>query len=136
MASTVVVDTGFVAALLRRRDTHHAWAAALVASYPPPWSTCEAVLSEAFFLLGEVYRETLSELMRRGALSVSFSAAGHVEPVLELMRRYESVPMSFADACLVRMTEIEADPVVLTTDSDFSIYRRLGRRVVPHVLPG
>ena len=44
--------------------------------------------------------------------------------------------MSFADACLVRMTEILSEPVLLTTDADFRIYRRLGRRTIPCVMPG
>ena len=43
--------------------------------------------------------------------------------------------MSFADACLVRMTETLTDPVILTTDSDFGIYRRHSRHVVPCVRP-
>jgi hypothetical protein len=52
------------------------------------------------------------------------------------MQKYENVPISFADACLVRMTEIVAEPLVLTTDTHFRIYRRNGRQVVPCVLPG
>jgi predicted nucleic acid-binding protein len=51
------------------------------------------------------------------------------------MRKYADVPMSFADACLVRMTELLPEPVLLTTDSDFQIYRRHSRRAVPCVLP-
>ena len=51
------------------------------------------------------------------------------------MEKYADVPMSLADACLVRMTEILSDPVVLTTDSDFRIYRRHGRHVVPCITP-
>jgi hypothetical protein len=51
------------------------------------------------------------------------------------MRKYSNVPMSLADACLVRMTEIHADPIVLTTDTDFRVYRRHGRRVVPCAMP-
>jgi hypothetical protein len=43
--------------------------------------------------------------------------------------------MSLADACLVRMTEILADPILLTTDGDFRIYRRHGRQVVPCTMP-
>jgi hypothetical protein len=43
--------------------------------------------------------------------------------------------MSFADACLVRMSEILTDPVLLTTDTDFRIYRRHSRQIVPCVLP-
>ena len=54
---------------------------------------------------------------------------------MRLMKKYNNVPMSFADACLVRMTEIMSDPVVLTTDSDFQVYRRNGRQAVPCVTP-
>jgi hypothetical protein len=35
----------------------------------------------------------------------------------------------------VRMTEIYADPVLLTTDTDFHIDRRHSRQVVPCLLP-
>ena len=43
--------------------------------------------------------------------------------------------MSLADACLVRMAETLADPVVLTTDTDFRVYRRHSRQAVLCVLP-
>jgi hypothetical protein len=39
------------------------------------------------------------------------------------MGRYESVPMSFADACLVRMSEQIGNSAVMTLDS-VKIYRR------------
>ena len=44
-------------------------------------------------------------------------------------------PMSVADACLVRMTETLPDPVIVTTDADFKIYRRHSRQVVPCLMP-
>ena len=56
-------------------------------------------------------------------------------PVLDLLEKYADIPMSIADACLVRLTEILPDPLLLTTDSDFKIYRRLGRRVIPTRMP-
>ena len=65
----------------------------------------------------------------------TFSLAENIRPVLALMEKYRDVPMSFADACLVRMTEILAEPLVLTTDADFRVYRRHSRQVVPCVLP-
>jgi len=55
--------------------------------------------------------------------------------VLRLMQKYAQTPMSLADACLVRMTETLADAVLLTTDTDFRIYRRHSRQVVPCVMP-
>jgi uncharacterized protein len=54
---------------------------------------------------------------------------------MNLMQKYADVPMSLADACLVRMSETLADPVILTTDADFRIYRRHNRHVVPCVTP-
>ena len=39
-------------------------------------------------------------------------------------KRYENVPASLADAALIRLVEINDSPLLLTTDSDFQIYRR------------
>ncbi len=61
--------------------------------------------------------------------------ADDIDAVLKLLQKYADVPMSFADACLVRMTETLNDPVLLTTDVDFRIYRRHGRQIIPSVLP-
>ncbi len=135
MARIVLADAGFLVALLARRDAHHAWAVAQARSHAPPWQSCEAAVSEAFHLLGDRGLSALTELLRRHALRVAFRLDKNLEPVLALMHKYENVPMSLADACLVRMTETEADPLLLTTDTDFRIYRRHGRQVVPCIMP-
>lgn len=100
-----------------------------------PWKTCEAVLSEAFHLLGVRGAPGLAALLRRGAVIPVFDLADELDRVLNLMRKYANVPMSLADACLVRMSETVADPVIYTTDTDFRTYRRHGRQVVPCVTP-
>ena len=135
MAGSTIVDAGFLIALLSKRDTHHAWAAARAPDLPPPWLTCEAVLSEALHVLGPGGRPALGELLRRRALLVRFSLADNLDPVLKLLAKYSNVPMSLADACLVRMTETLGDPILLTTDEDFRIYRRHGRQTVPCATP-
>lgn len=73
--------------------------------------------------------------LRRSLVRIQFDLGTEMEPVLALMEKYRDVPMSLADGCLVRMTEILAEPVVLTTDSDFLLYRRHSRQVVPSVMP-
>jgi len=135
MARNVLVDAGFIVALLSRRDTHHQWAAAQAPQFAPPWRTCEAALSEAFHLLGAPGLSSISALLRRGAVVVEFKLAENLEPVLKLVQKYSNIPMSLADACLVRMMETLSDSVVLTTDTDFKIYRRNGRQIVPCVTP-
>jgi predicted nucleic acid-binding protein len=135
MARNVLADAGFVVALLSSRDNHHEWAVMQASEFPPPWSTCEAVLSEAFHLLGQRGVANLGALLRRRALLVTFELAENVEPVVRLIEKYADVPMSLADACLVRMTETLADPIVMTTDEDFRVYRRHSRQVVPCMTP-
>jgi predicted nucleic acid-binding protein len=136
MARSALVDSGFLVALLSRRDVNHRWAAAQAPSLPPPWTTCEAVLSEASHLLGGQATQSLAALLRRGALLCTYRFADDMTAVLRLLEKYADVPMSFADACLVRMTETLNDPVLLTTDSEFRSYRRHGRQIIPCVLPG
>jgi predicted nucleic acid-binding protein len=86
-------------------------------------------------LLGARGAASLAALLHRRALLVSFKLAENLEPVLKLLGKYSDVPMSLADACLVRMTETLADPVILTTDKDFRVYRRHSRQMVPCVTP-
>jgi predicted nucleic acid-binding protein len=55
--------------------------------------------------------------------------------IRRLMVKYANVPMSFADACLVKMSEQYSNSVVLTLDSDFLIYRRYGNQSIPTIIP-
>jgi len=135
MAESVLVDAGFIVALLSGRDTHHHWAASQAQRHPPPWKTCDAVLSESFHLIGETGSAPIVALLRRAALVSVFDLDDNLDDVLRLIERYASVSASLADVCLIRMTETLANPVLLTTDSDFRVYRRHGRQVVPVVMP-
>jgi len=137
VAERTVADTGPIVALLVAADTHHAWAREVLGRLVPPLFTCEAVLSEAQFVirrLGGNPRVVL-ELVQRGVLDVAFDVEDEVDRLIELQRTYANVPMSLADACLVRMTELHARSRVLTTDSDFNIYRRNRRQVIPLCAP-
>ncbi len=135
MARNVLIDAGFLVALLSGRDAHHQWAMAQASELPPPWSTCEAVLSEAFHLLGDRGLPSLGALLRRRAVLVPFALSENLEAVVKLIEKYSNIPMGLADACLVRMTETLADPIILTTDQDFRVYRRHSRQVVPCETP-
>src|SRR5919199_4446748 len=112
-AASVLADTSFLISLLSRRDVHHEWAALQTGELPPPWLTCEAVLSEAFHLLGARGGPPLRAMLLRRSLRIAFDLAAHMPAVLKLMEKYANVPMSLAHACLVRMTEAHADSVIL-----------------------
>ena len=133
MAASVIVDASFLVTLLNRRETNNHWAADKARQYPAPWKTCDAVISETFHLVGP--SQQFATLLRRGAIVPAFHFAEATETVLRLMDKYSDVPMSFADACLVHMSEVLPDPIILTTDTDFRVYRRNNRQVVPCVMP-
>ena len=139
MADHVLVDTGPITALIDRRDVHHAWASKQLDHLHEPLRTCEAVLSEAFFLLASVRSGTgtLMALLREGLIVVdpAFSYAAQFGEILKLIERYRNVPMSFADACLIRMSEIERHCHIFTTDRDFLTYRRNRREAIPLLAP-
>jgi len=117
----VILDTGPLVAIIHGDDQYHAWSTEQVAEIAPPLLTCEAVLSEAYFLLKGVPngRPSLISLILSGMVQLRFSLTGEIEPVTKLLHRYDNVPMSFADACLVRMSEQISGATLLTTDSDF-----------------
>jgi predicted nucleic acid-binding protein len=98
---------------------------------------CEAVLSEACFLLRKSPAGPAAalELIDRGVARVAYDIEDDVDALARLMTRYADVPMSLADACLVRMTERLPGATVITLDRDFRVYRSHGRRVIPTIMP-
>jgi len=137
MARIVLIDTGGIVAALRRRDQHHAWARAHFEAFVEPCLTCEAVLSESFFLLERARegKQALCGLLEREIITVAFSLKEQLAETLRLLRRYSDTPMSLADACLVRMTELIDDATIFTTDTDFETYRKHGRQTIPLIQP-
>jgi predicted nucleic acid-binding protein len=74
-------------------------------------------------------------MLRRGALSVALSVEDEAERLLALERTYKELPMSLADACLVRLAELHPHSRVFTTDSHFRVYRRNKRQLIPLLVP-
>lgn len=106
-------------------------------SLKPPFLICEAVLTEAFFILrrGTGTIKPLIRLLSSGRLDVNFSYDRHAEGVNELMEKYADRPISFADACLVRMSELTPEARIFTLDSDFEIYRKNGNEIIQTLTP-
>jgi len=137
VAASVVVDTGPIVALLDADDKHHAWVLAQFSRLRPPLITCEAVLTEASFLIARVGENVsvVSALVDRGVLSVKQLFDAESPAITRLVRRYANVPMSLTDACLVRLVELTPHATLFTLDSDFEIYRQKGRSLIPSLAP-
>lgn len=137
MEEVILADTGALIAYLDDSEEHHAWAVKQWATFTTTPLVCEAVLSEAEFLLERQHRpmHIPLDMVCGGALRLDFSLARETGTVRDLMARYLNVPMSLADACLVRMSEKHERSRVFTLDRDFEIYRRHRRRSIPLLIP-
>jgi predicted nucleic acid-binding protein len=133
----LILDSGPLVAYFNSSDQYHRWALEQFDLHPSPYLTCEAVLSEADHLLEKAHvpAGAIFESIRAGALEIRFSLAEHLIGVERLKRVYKEVPMSLADACLVRMAELADNGKIMTLDSDFRIYRKNRRHVIPLIAP-
>ena len=137
MLRKVILDTGILVAVLDKSDNYHNWAIQEWAKIAKPLLTCEAVVTESCFVLQDIYgsEDAIMALIERGTVQIDFRFNDEVKVIRELMQRYQSVPMSFADACLVRMSELIGGSSVLTLDSDFYIYRKNRREAIDLMIP-
>ena len=133
----IILDTGPLVAFLNKKDQYHEWALAQFATMIPPLLTCEAVLSESCFLLRhyENGASNVLNLLNRELLAIPFRMKDELNALNVLINKYKNIPMSLADACLVRMADQISDSVIFTLDSDFKIYRKDRRKVIRTIMP-
>ena len=125
-----IADTGFLVALLNRRDKHHAWAASLTPIISGPLLTCESVLSETTFHLGDA--SIVFGLLRSRFIEIAFDCRDHLTELEQLATQFADRQPDFADLCLIRMSELHPHLPVLTIDrNDFLVYRRNRSEPIP-----
>jgi predicted nucleic acid-binding protein len=128
-----IADSGILVGFLDPADQYHAWAKECFDGLRTALTTCEAVLAETEYLVPGSGPD-LMEMVRRGTLHVVPLLPIEAEPLAILMKRYGK--MQFADACIVRLSELLPNAVVYTTDKrDFAIYRRRVRELIKTVTP-
>ncbi|MFB2935776.1 type II toxin-antitoxin system VapC family toxin [Aerosakkonemataceae cyanobacterium BLCC-F154] len=126
MKTKVILDTSPLVAFIDKGDNFHHWTKETWKNLAIPLFTCEAVISEACFLLRRTYggQDAVMSMLEAGVITISLHLDDEIGSICQLMKRYQNVPMSLADACLVRMSELIEGSSVLTLDSDFRIYRK------------
>ena len=137
MSKLTIADTGPIVGALTESEEHHRWTVEQMEKLTPPLLTCEAVITEACFLMhnspdGE---QDVLGLVQDGLLKIDFSLSEEIGSIRALMKKYEDVPMSLADACLVRLSELHEEATIFTLDSDFWVYRKNGKEAIPLIIP-
>ena len=137
MARRVLVDTGFVVALVNASDPDHDRCVEVWRGLRARLFSVEGVLVECAHLLRRTSGATSAAfhlVFAAGTQLVPLSEV-RIERALDLMTKYRGVPMDFVDAMLVVVAEEVGAREVLTLDRrGFSAYRAKGRerfRVFP-----
>lgn len=135
--SPIIADSGVLVALIYEKDQCHKWTLEQTEQLAPPFYTCEAVITEICYLLQNVKNgeQNILGMIADGNLQIDFLLSAEVENIQSLMKKYSNLPMSLADACLVRMSELIDNSIVFTTDSDFHIYRKNGKEKISIIIP-
>ena len=133
----VIIDTGPLVAFLVKEEMHHPWVIEQFQDLPAPFLTCDPVLTETFFLVRKLPQGTAKffTLLNSGLLDIDFSLISEAAALEKLVQRYANVPMSLADACLVRLAKLHPRSVVFTLDHDFQIYRQERHQPIPLLMP-
>jgi predicted nucleic acid-binding protein len=129
-----IADTGFLVAFANARDIHHDWALTVAERITEPLLTCDAVLAETGFHLGNV--SITLDMIDEKLICLAFSCNDHLPHLSALAKQFHDRSPDLADLCLIRMSELYPKHSVITVDrSDFSIYRRNRRQVIPFISP-
>ena len=129
-----IADTGFLVAFVNRRDAHHDWAIHLERQLTSPLLTCEAVLAETAFHLQNA--RVVLGLLEDQLITLAFDANDHLTHLTALAERYADRKPDLADLCLIRMSELNPDHSIISTDrEDFRVYRRNKRETIPLICP-
>lgn len=133
----IIIDTGPIVAFVNKNDFFHNWTKNQFSQLNPPFFTCESVISEVCFLLRHTETGVISvlQMLERGLIQIPFKLESELNAITHLVKKYRNIPMSLADACLVRMSEQFSDSLICTLDSDFKIYRKNSRKVIPVIMP-
>ena len=132
-----ILDTGPLVAVLDRSDACHAWASEQLKLIQAPLITCEAVIAEVCYLLRRYPAATanIGNWIKGGIIESRFILSPETEATFALLKKFADVPMSFADACLVRLSGLYPEYRIFTLDQDFLIYRRNKRQRIPVLMP-
>ncbi len=125
----LVVDTGFLVALYRRRDGLHADAVSFLRENRAPLVTVSAVIAEACYFLGTPAKVELLKWVARGGIAVADVPVDAYPVLATLLTRYANLDLDFTDVALVWLADLIGERAILTVDDrDFAVIRLKGKR--------
>ena len=125
----VLMDTGPWVALIDRSEASHTECVNWFKSFRGEIFSTEAVLTEVMYLLNfsSDAQEAALDFVLEGAITLVPSSPSSLLEVKRLIKKYDDLPMDFADATLVCLAQDLSVRDVVTLDKrGFGVYRMKG----------
>lgn len=127
--SRLIVDTGFLVALYRRRDALHPGALEFLRGNRAPLVTVAPVVVESCYFLGTTAKVDLLEWIAKGGLAIADVPVEAYPDLTRLLRRYATLDVDFTDIALVWLADLLGEHRILTVDErDFATFRLKGKK--------
>jgi predicted nucleic acid-binding protein len=123
----IIADTGFWLALANRQDQYHLLAVnklnqleeSLITTHPVITETCYLLLNK----LGNYAQSNFMEMWYSSAFEVFVLDQSHAIRIQQLMEKYADLPVDFADASLIVLSEYLGHGRILTLLFPLSLKR-------------
>jgi predicted nucleic acid-binding protein len=135
MLNTILIDAGPLIALFDRDDNYHEKIIDFVKGKKFKFITTTAVITEVSHMLDfsvDVQILFFEWIMKEGVLLQEIQQRD-ITRIIELTKTYSDRPIDFADATLVITAEKTGIREIISIDSDFDIYRLLGKEMIRNV---
>jgi predicted nucleic acid-binding protein len=132
MLPPILIDAGPLIALFDRDDAYHRKVVEFIKDRPYQFITTLAVITEVSYMLNfnvNVQIDFFEWILRQG-VSIADIGQDDIPGITAMIKKYQDLPMDFADASLMRVAERSHLMSILSIDSDFNIYRLPGNRRV------
>jgi uncharacterized protein len=120
----VLLDTGFIVALLDRSERHHTECVEALEGVHAPLVTCEPVIAEACYLTRSLVGapEAILQNVADGTFEIPIQLPRCAAAIQRILRKYRDQHIDLADACLIHLASELRTGNILTLDNDFKIY--------------
>lgn len=131
------IDSGPLIALFDKSDQFHARSLNFIKEFKGQLFTTVAVLTEVSHLL-DFSKEAQQAFLRwvaDGAINIVDLQQRELYEIIVLTKKYGDVPMDFADASLMVISESLQLSHIASIDSDFYIYRKMNGNYLKNIIP-
>lgn len=130
-----LIDAGPMIALFDKDDDYHKPVLKLISSFEGRLVTSWAVITEVLHMLDFNVNVQIDFLkwVERDAIEIPVLNKGHISRITELSEKYSDIPMDFADATLMVISETEKINEIITIDSDFHVYRNIRKEMLKNI---